>query len=267
MTFWLTLLLALAAASPLCAQDRLAGVEVQGSELVAHTASGRTLRGADFTGATLTMSLDGQAAVAVRIDSVGPDARASSDDVLAYALSVRDALGAWQPACEADPYGEHLAILQPAPRGTIAIWCTAGTYAKCIRFGYRPWAKGPHGEPLAPYHLACNKLLRADYCGDNHGTTRTGMLVDIYDTIGINAPARRPDMPFEAAWNADGAVCVAHPRVPQNVSLAHLAETCPRLREKIGTLCTEESARSIGEPLLFDASRGDGVIESERKQK
>ena len=36
-------------------------------------------------------------------------------------------------------------------------------------------------------------------------------------------PAMRPDMSFEAAWNEDGAVCVAHPRIPENITLAEIA--------------------------------------------
>lgn len=266
MKRWLLVLLVLLAA-PADAGGRLAGVEVQGSELVVRAGDGRAIRGTGLAGAVLSMSLDGRSLASVRIDDVRGDARARTDDVLVYALSVRDPDGSWQPACAPDPFGERLAILQPAPDGAIAIWCTAGTYAKCIRFGYRPWAKGPHGEPLARYHLACNKMLRADYCGDDEGTTRTGMLVDIFDTIGINAPTTgRDDLHFEAAWNEDGAVCVAHPRVPQNIDLARLARGCPRLRGRLGTFCTPENAARFGTPLLFNASRGDGVTEAERQQ-
>jgi hypothetical protein len=109
-------------------------------------------------------------------------------------------------------------------------------------------------------------MLRADYCGDDQATTRTGMLVDIYDRIGINQREgdTMPGVSFEAAWNEQGAVCVAHPRVPQNVTLEDLAETCPRLRDRLGPTCTEASATEMATPLLFNGSRGDGVIEAEQ---
>ncbi len=262
----LALLALCIAAAPASAADRLAGIEIIGSELVIHASSGRTIRGDAVVGGALAMSMDGRSLREVRIDGMARDARAHDDDVFAYDLSVRDAAGNWGPVCNPDPYGERKAILQPAPNGTLAIWCTGGTHAKCIRFGYRPWANGPNGEPLAAYHLACNKMLRADYCGNDQATTRTGMLVDVYDTIGINRPEGdgTPGVSFESAWNAAGAICVAHPRVPQNISLERLVETCPRLKGRLGPVCTEESAASFAKPLLFLASRGDGITEAER---
>ena len=100
-----------------------------------------------------------------------------------------------------------------------------------MRFGYKLWKTTGDGTPLAPYHAACVKAVRADYCGDK-GTTRDGQPIDIYDTLGI----QRRDlgqsdaaMPFEAAFSETGAVCVAHTRVPENVTLDALAAACPRL--------------------------------------
>ena len=69
--------------------------------------------------------------------------------------------------------------------------------------GYRPWAVRD-GVPLAPYWEACIKLIRADYCGDARPTTLDGMLISIYDTIGIQQPDHGPDFTFEAAWDAQG---------------------------------------------------------------
>jgi hypothetical protein len=84
--------------------------------------------------------------------------------------------------------------------------------------------------------------------------------------IGINRPEgdSTPGVSFEAAWNEEGAICVAHPRVPQNMTLERLAETCPRLKGRLGAICTEESAASFAKPLLFIGSRGDGITEAER---
>lgn len=251
--------------NPMAAQG-LTGVEVIGSELIVHLDDGRTLGGTDLTGAVLTMAIEGRAPGAVRIDAVRPDPHSKFDDVLLYDLTVQDAAGIWSPVCGPDPYGERPAILQPAPGGTIAIWCTGGTHAKCIRMGYRPWTTGPQGDDLAPYHAACTRMLRADYCGDDQATTLTGMLVDIYDRIGINASEGDtvPGLTFEAAWNAQGAICVAHTRVPQKMTLDGLARTCPRLTGKLGPTCSLQSAAQFDTPLLFIGSRGDGVIEAER---
>ena len=256
-------------ASPILAQtgaQTLAGVEIIGSDLVVHAGDGQTLRGADLVGAVLTMAVNGGAPAMVRIDAFRADPHSQFDDVRLYDLTVQDAAGLWAPVCDVDPYGEHPAILQPAPGGTIAIWCTGGTHAKCIRMGYRPWATGPQGQPLAPYHTACSKMLRANYCGDDQATTRTGMLVDIYDRIGINQKegGTVPGVSFEAAWTPQGAVCVAHPRVPQNMTLDRLAQTCPRLQSRLGPACSEETSLQMDTPLLFNGSRGDGLIETEQ---
>jgi hypothetical protein len=54
---------------------------------------------------------------------------------------------------------------------------------------------------------------------------------------------------------------MAHPRVPQNITLEALGAECPRLADRLGAACTEETASRLGRPLLFNASRGDGVPE------
>jgi len=102
-------------------------------------------------------------------------------------------------------------------------------------------------------------MVRADYCGDDQPTTRDDMLIDYYDRLGIAGRDDRPGLNFEAAWDENGAVCVAHPRVPQNMTLERLAETCPRLRGRLGPACTEETADQFGTPLLMNASRGNGL--------
>jgi hypothetical protein len=108
-------------------------------------------------------------------------------------------------------------------------------------------------------------MVRADYCGNEQPTTRDDMLIDIWDEAGVQRRTGLKDTSFEAAWGPDGAVCVAHPRVPQNVTLAALAAACPRLSGRIGPSCTPDAARAWGDPLLFNDSRGDGIPEGERR--
>jgi hypothetical protein len=57
---------------------------------------------------------------------------------------------------------------------------------------------------------------------------------------------------FEAAWNADGAVCVARIRIPENISVERLKAPCPRLESM--PVCDERSGRAGG-ALLFNRSR------------
>lgn len=269
--FRLPALLALLAACftalpAMAAEGRLSGVEVVGSDLRIHAGDGRTLSGNQLLGAELTASIEGGPPVMVRIDAVGDDPKAVTKDVTIYDLSMQQANGEWRPACEADPYGGRHAILQPSANGGIEVWCTFGTFAKCVRFGYRPWATGPDGQSLRHLHRTCAKMLRADYCGNDQPTTRNGMWIEFRDHLGIQAWDRTDKtITFEAAWNEDGAVCVSKPRVPQNMDLDRLAESCPRLRGKLGVNCTEATAGQYGTVLLFNGSRGDGITEAERK--
>jgi hypothetical protein len=238
-----------------------ARAELAGSELVVADGGRRVPREA-LVGAVLTLGLEGGGSAEVRIDRITIDPGRPEGDVVLYDLSVDDG-GAWQPVCAPEADGAPHAVLQPSPGGRIAIFCTAGALGKCIRFGYRPWATRD-GVSLEPYWQACTRMVRADYCGDNRPTTRDGMLIDVYDTLGIQTREGAPGLTFEAAWAADGALCVAHPRVPQNIDLRMIASWCPRLAPRLGPACTEATARRHGAALLFNASRGDGVPEGAR---
>jgi hypothetical protein len=174
--------------------------------------------------------------------------------------------------------------------GAFELACTGGAMGKCIRFGYHPWqtrawpahtlyqqavneralnekvlnekavnerALPQQTDASSPSYLtlynACLRMVRADYGGDGNGTTRNGMRIDLYDVRGIEVPANDPRMAFEAGWTDAGAVCVNHPRVVENVTLADITARWPRLAGKTGAICTEEFARSQG-ALLFNRS-------------
>lgn len=232
---------------------------IDGSELVV-SIEGRQIPRADLTGAVLALKLQDGGLTDVRIDHVFTDPKRLESDVVLYDLSIADSGGTWTPVCEAEPDGAPHAVLQPTSGGAIAIFCTAGALGKCIRLGYRPWAVRD-GVPLDAYWRACVKMIRADYCGDGQPTTLDGMLIDIHDPLGIQIREGAPGLSFEAAWDEQGAVCVAHPRVPQKAPLQSIGATCPRLLDHLGPACTESAANRQGVPLLYNASRGDGIPE------
>jgi hypothetical protein len=97
----------------------------------------------------------------------------------------------------------------------ITFACTAGTAAKCYRWGYRPWA---HAELSDSYYQACTRMARADYCGSGRSYTENGTTIDTWDTLseaGLS-PLQRHDaykeLRFEAAWDFRGALCLSHER-------------------------------------------------------
>jgi hypothetical protein len=133
------------------------------------------------------------------------------------------------------------------------LFCTGAAQAKCIRFGYAPWRKTPDGRPMLDWYNACVRMVRGDYCGDGRHFTRDGTLIDIDDRIGVQNSDQDPSFSFEAIWRPDGAVCVAHPRIPEIIDLEGLARTCPRLAGRVGTAVCNENA--FGGGLIVNRSR------------
>jgi hypothetical protein len=144
--------------------------------------------------------------------------------------------GAW------DASGAH----QDAPdKFTFA--CQNGAIAKCILWGYKPWASH-NGQPLADLHQACTRMARADYCGNGRSHTYQDNTIDMYDRLGLLQrtteasgawnPAKAS---FEAAWAPDGATCLARTR--DGRELASLLQECPNRFQP-----AEGAALGKGEP-------------------
>jgi ADYC domain len=74
-------------------------------------------------------------------------------------------------------------------------------------------------------------MVRADYCGTGRTHTRDGT------SISFHRAGQTPDsipqgMRFEAAWSAQGAVCVRRTRF--DTPLEDLERECPRLKGHLG---------------------------------
>jgi hypothetical protein len=236
---------------------RLVGLGAEGGDFRAELSDGRVLRGADLVGAVLHFDGLDIRIDAARQDAGVPGAQASTPvtDVWLFRLSARQGEAPWAEFCEPDPQGERLGMVLPGEGGGFSLTCSAGGIGKCVRFGYRPWATAPDGRSLAPFHAACVNTLRAAYGGGERAFTRDGTAIDIYDRIGIQAPANDPDQAFEAGWTPEGAVCLAHPRIPENGSLAEIAAHATRLAGRTGPeACDEDRAAALG-ALVFNRSR------------
>lgn len=209
-------------------------------------ADGRVLTQAQLIGVTLTVGDGSGARRRIRIDGVEADSRDPSGETVLYTLSEPDAAGGWANACQPDPDGLRLGFPLPGAfdgaghyepdRPGILITCTAGAEGKCVRFGYKPWKAG-----LTPYYEACVRLVRADYGGDAVAHTRNGTLIDIFDRIGVQADEPARGMTLEAAFGPDGAVCVAHTRLPDLLDMSALVQAYPRLAGHLGADCDESA--------------------------
>jgi hypothetical protein len=250
--------------------DHIQSVDVIHTSLRVHLASGRILQDNDLVGATLSLAMPGKAeAQRVRIQSVVTDPMDPEGEVKLYRMTVPNAAtGIDEELCDPDPQGQRWTFPvqgqwdahgKRISQQGFTLTCSSGAQGKCLRFGYKPWKTTKEGVRLEDYHQACIRMVTADYCGDR-GTTKDGMTIDLYDTLGIQTPAEsagHDDLQFEAAWNTAGATCVAHTRVPANITLQQLAIECPRLRNSLGETCTEQKAKSgqLGAVLLFNRSR------------
>lgn len=261
----------LAAAEAARPGDNIQTVEVYGTSFRVILIDGSVLEGQDLAGATISVVfLDETQPRRIRLGAITTDPMDSQGEVLLYDMQLLDpTTGAATPLCEHDVEGKRWAFPlrgqwdrngRRISDNGFTLTCAADAQGKCVRFGYKPWKTIGAGISLADYHQACVRMVRADYCG-NQGTTKNGMLIDLYDRLGIQRQAKsagQDGLRFEAAWDTKGAVCVAHTRVPQNMTIGRLAQTCPRLRGRLGEVaCTQIKAESdqLGTSLLFNRSR------------
>jgi hypothetical protein len=232
--------------------DALSGVRLDGAKLSGTLPGGGVLQGSGLVGVELAASLDDGTHVRLRIDQV----ETSSDPELErYHVSALVAgAAAYEPLCTAADGTAALAIplmgswdesegtttggshVEDASVFTFA--CEGYALAKCVDFGYAPWRTATEcltpkqcaSRSLAPYHQACTRLLRADYCGDGTPTTRDGTEVDLWDALGIQNDDET-SWRLEAEWSSGGAVCVDAARwatLPDGQAVAaYVQQHCP----------------------------------------
>ncbi|MER9405733.1 ADYC domain-containing protein [Mesorhizobium caraganae] len=233
----------------------ISSISVVGTRFEVTTGDGRVVPQDDLVGAVLTIG-DGQGRMPLRIDAVETDLRNPDGGIMLYTMSSRDvASGEWRNICEPDIEGRRMGFPlagtwtqdgRHLPSDTaFSITCTGGAQAKCARFGYRPWESLPDGTPLWDHHQACTRMIRADYCGDGVGHTRNGTPIVIYDRNGIQQDEAAPDMSFEAAWGANGALCVSRTRIPDVLTMEGLAAICPSVRQQPQAASCESQAGAL----------------------
>jgi hypothetical protein len=227
-------------------------MEVQGTEFVVTFDDGRTLRSRDLVGTVLDVRFGGRRCGCASLPEADPQDR--SGTVWLHTLETKGRDGAWHNFCTAGPYGRRQGFPLAGGSEGMELSCTSGAIAKCVRFGYRRWTEADDGASLAPIHAACVRMARADYGGAGRPWTNYGMCIDVYDDDGVQRPDNDPGDVFEAGWGPDGAVCVHHARVGENVTLAELETFYPGVRGRTGAICTEEFARAYG-AVIFNRSR------------
>lgn len=235
-------------------------LQVHGGMLSVHSESGAILRGQNLKGTVVRLRTRSGDPFELRLDAVESS---PFEDVELYDVAIRrQADGAWTPLCRPGPDGRaRILAIETVPSSDrsdadpvarLSLTCTAGAKGKCIMRGYRPWAFNSTGVPLAPYFEACVRMMRADYCGDGRSYTQEGIRIESWDNLGLRTSAK--SLPFESAWDANGAVCIARPRVPSIAPLATIVNRCPALAARIQSDCGDRAGQPGSDALLWNGS-------------
>ena len=109
--------------------------------------------------------------------------------------------------------------------GRVTMTCESGSVARCMRWGYRPWATATASAQsglvsLVDHHQACIHMKRAAYCGDSRTQTMDGTSLYIQDQL---APAA-----YRSAGHRRSRVVAERGRLPQQPSPSRAS--LPRLR-------------------------------------
>jgi hypothetical protein len=256
----------------------LQGVRIEGGRLVAPPHAREQLAGAVIQGS----ASDGQP---VEVALCGVEPAAEDPEMARYRIEIWNARSAtWENPCVATarvPTPRVLAVqgvwdergARHEVPGRFTFACENGAIAKCIDWGYKPWAE-KNGRSLAELHQACTRMARADYCGDGRSHTREDSPIDMYDGLEVLTRTTEattgwdPEQAsFEAAWGPEGALCLARTRGEQAVEtiLAQCPDRFEAGAEDLGEgdLCTvRRKGASAGAALLRNRAyvRGEQAL-------
>ncbi|HEX5748800.1 MAG TPA: ADYC domain-containing protein [Archangium sp.] len=212
------------------------GLRIEEGHLAARSLGPKGLVGAVFQGT----ASDGQP---VEVALCGAEPSPTDPSMVWYRIELWNARSAsWENPCvatgrESKPRAlavrgvwDETGARHEVP-GKFTFACEHGAIAKCIGWGYKPWAT-KDGHALEDLHQACTRMARADYCGNGSSHTRQDNPIDMYDALRVSTrttEATRGWEPrrasFEAAWTPEGAWCLARTRDGQAAE-AVLAQ-CP----------------------------------------
>jgi hypothetical protein len=233
-------------------------VSVEDGDLIVRVGA-ETVRGQALAGREVVVETGGPAMV-LRIGAVEHAPHIAGDAIWAFEVSVIDEHGHEEPYCAPDRYGLRLAVPlrgrwtsdgRFVQEQALSLACTSGAIGKCLAYGYGPWRPQVGSKPMRGYLEACTRMLRADYCGTGDSWTRDG--VAMFHRGPFNQDERFPsDLPFEAAWGPDGAICVRHARASSVLSLEALRNLCP----------DRVPASAIDQPCTVDGEHGGAWLMS-----
>ena len=248
------------------------GISYNGTSLTATRADvGVEVDSTAFTGVDMNGVLTNGGALAMRIQSVTWNSVAGQ-----YLYTVKyynDDSHSWEWMCGTDAGGVPIAAmpilkayvhpnydLDPI-QNRFTFGCVNAAVAKCALWGYQPWNTSKldsynsdyRFRDLGLWHQTCQRLVRADYCGNGVPHTRNGTPIDVYDEVGIQAPDNVGGNTVEADWRPDGAYCIKHTRwgtadstvTPGETDLQYIQRVCPSRLAANDASCSNDSSSTF----------------------
>ena len=226
-------------------------VSLNGTSLVGHRGH-TTYSGADFSGAKMTGTTGVGRLVEVSVGQHGFGAAPNTDLDTYFVTWSRfpghhqeqmclDDSGNPVPAMPVYGYWDYTQGTRTGGSKTesttkITFACPDGAIGKCINWGYRPWTSY-NGVNLSPYHQACTRMTRADYCGDGTPHTVVGAWINLYDNLGLNIDDAHWVM--EAQWDTHGATCLA----PGGITDGGAAVSC--YNQRVSNNCSPDDPNAM----------------------
>jgi hypothetical protein len=228
----------------------LNGVTLSGT-VFSGTAGGTYVTGTGFQGAQMTSTLADSTQVQVRLDAI---VQSADPDIFLYTVNYWTG-SAWASICGYDASNNPIAAIpltgrwdESAGTTTGGAWindpnqftfaCVGSTLGKCTTLGYKPWKTVQEcagtdcvERSLQPFHQACTRMIRADYCGDGQTHTHNGVPLNLWDNSGVQSPASvGTSFLNEAEWSANGATCILTVRYNASDTNNYIDSHCPTRR-------------------------------------
>ena len=268
---------------------RMNGVRMNGTSLEGTPEdTSITVSGADLNSATMEGETESGDGVSLKVDQVFWSPTASR---YLYNVKYYDEDGNWQWLCGEDTFGNPIAAM-PLMKAwylntgnewedltRFSLSCVNAALGKCDLWGYKlgnvnrneSYNSEIRSRDLAVLHQTCQRLVRADYCGNGTPHTRNGTSVDVYDAYGIQTPDNLGTQSLEADWRPDGAHCIRHSRWTTADStvtggqsdIDYVQATCPsRLASSPSAIydCNDETKSSFYPENGFTLSQSQRLV-------
>lgn len=210
--------------------EAVSSASLDGSLITLVTKSGKIVSGTNLSGAKIPVTMADGSSAKLYIDSVNQD---TDPSIWLYMVTVQPSgskklalcppiggVGDPAPAIPISGRYDATSGAYTADSSIFTFACINAALGKCALWGYKPWASkqecGTDGtcqpQSLIPWHQACVRMVRADYCGDGVPHTRNGTQINIWDNLGIQLQTPNTGWALEAEWTPTGAACINHTR-------------------------------------------------------